>query len=653
MPPTPSETRVRRRAIACARCRIRKIMCDARSPSCSKCIDAGVACVALDSSKQRTAPRSIAQYLEREIASHEVAYATTSSSDVPRSRYPSHPLIERAIQDFTPPFLGLTAAVPLVRCAVASTRLPSTTVFGTSDLTDHPRSILNPSPPGSPLSSIPVRVADFLFENYMTRVAGQYPIFYASDLVGFFNSVFHHPIRGLEPGALSTPYEIYVVRLVMAISLTTAARTQQVRASSIATGLFKTAMQQIRTVCTNDLRGLQALLLLLQYTFLDPSAANLWFLSGFTTQACIDLGLHQEDPGDLEPMDPLTRDIRRRVFWCAYEMEIATSAALLRPTSLLRKHINVPFPSDVEDSAISAAGIDPNGRSTKFTSKRIWQFRLIEAEIVSVLFHNGEIPPYNHCSLEAWMLKTEACINTWHDEVHRSAALNTDPSKKSQWEEMCLYADIARNYLIVTLFRPNPRVKEPRCENLMKAFIAGVGVADGYWKQSNLEFGNSKCVFHPCYHTFSGAVVFLQALQRCKETIYLTYTVEEVEDFISCFSRFFTTIAEKWPAASRCLGEFERLLAPVKREYIAFTVQKARSVSEEQPSRNQAAAFAAEHQDDGDSMTMNHQAWGFDDTMLGFGPLFTPELWNTEEASGFTTFPVPVDWNAEFDFGMD
>lgn len=416
MPTTPSETRVRRRAIACARCRIRKVMviigviskvmqnsnaaqCDAWSPSCSKCIDAGVACVALDSSKQRTAPRSAAQYLEMEIAnaerrsaaerasslgggatSHEVAYATTSSSDVPR--YPSHPLIERAIQDFTPPFLGLTAAVPLVRCAVASTRLPSTTVLGTSDLNDHPRSILNPSPPGSPLSSTPVRVADFLFENFMTRVVAQYPIFYASDIVGFFNYVFHNPIPGLEPGALSTPYEIYVVSLVMAISLTTAARTQQVRANSIATGLSKTAMQQIRTVCTNDLRGLQALLLLLQYTFLDPSAANLWFLSGFTTQACIDLGLHQEGPGDLETMDPLTRDIRRRVYSCAYEMEIATSAALLRPTSLLSKHIKVPFPSDVEDSAISASGIDPNGRSTKFTSKRIWQFRQIEAEIV-------------------------------------------------------------------------------------------------------------------------------------------------------------------------------------------------------------------------------------------------------------------------------
>jgi hypothetical protein len=475
----------------------------------------------------------------------------------------------------------------------------------------------------------------------MTRVVSQYPIFYSADIVRVFNSVFHNPTPGLEPGALSTPYEIYVISLIMAISLTTAARTQQVRANSIAVGLFKTAMQHIRAVCTNDIAGLQALLLLLEYTFLDPSAANLWFLSGFTTQACIDLGLHQESPDSLD-MDPLTRDIRRRVFWCAYEMEIATSAALLRPTSLLSKHINVPFPSEVEDSAISASGIDPNGRPTKFTSRRIWHFRQIEAEIVSVLFHNGEISqPYT--SLDAWMDQMAAAINSWHDEVHWAATLNIDPAKMSQWEEMCLYAKIARDYITVTLFRPSPRVKNPNCEHLMKAFIAGVGVADGYWKQSNLDFGNSKYVFHPCYHTFSGAVVFLQALQRCKEDISVVYSVDEIENFISCFSRLFATIAERWPAASRCLEEFERLMAPVKREYIDFTVQKARTASQER-SPDQITAFGEYHN------TMMSSAWQLDD-MISFGPSFAPELFNPEERLGLS-FAVPIDWNAEFDFGM-
>lgn len=547
-------------------------------------------------------------------------------------------MVDHVIKGFTPPFLGLTAATPLVRCCVAGTRLPSTSLSGTTDFSEHHARVTLDSPSsGTRLASIPVTVADFLFENYMKRVIAQYPIFYSSDVVRFFNSVFHHPTPGSEPGTLATSYEIYVVSLIMAISLTTSARTQQVHANSIAVSLFNTAMQQIHAVCTNDLMGLQAILLLLEYTFLNPSVANVWFLSGFTTQICIDLGLHQETREDLKA-DPLTVDIRRRVFWCAYEMEIATSGALLRPTSLLSRHINVPFPSEIEDSAISTAGIDPNGRLTKFPSTRIWKFRQIEAEIVSVLFHDGEIPSQDGASLQSWMKRMEAMIDSWRDEVHWSAALNdSDPA----WEEMCLYANIAHDYIIVTLFRPSPRMKEPTCEDLMKAFIAGVAVAEGYWTQSNLDFGSSKYVFHPCYHTFSGAVVVLQTLERCKESIYLTYTLDQVDDFISRFSRFFATIAERWPAASRCLEEFERLMAPVKRKYIDFAVNKARAATNELPADRSLVEYHDETMD---------SAWRLDN-MMGFYSMFPHELSNTEESLELP-FTLPSDWNVEFDFGM-
>lgn len=473
----------------------------------------------------------------------------------------------------------------------------------------------------------------------MTRVVTQCPLFYVADLVAYFNSVFHNPISSLNGDISGSPREIFVISLIMAISLTTAARTQQVWANSIATGLIKEAMQHIQSVCTNDISGLQSLLLLLQYTNLDPTAANVWLLSGFTTQACIDLGLHHETSA-VQRMDPLSKDIRRRVFWCAYEMEIATSAALLRPSSFLDLRINVPFPAEVDDSLISESGIDMNGYPTKFSSRRIWQFRQIEAEILLIQFHNGNLPsPYS--TLEEWMKGIEERINKWNQEIHWTASLNTDTSKLSQWEEMCLYADIARDVIIVILFRPSPRVKDPSCENLMKAFLACIGVADGYWKQSNLSFGNSKFVFHPCYHTFSAGILFLRTLQRCKDAISATYNLSEVENFISCFSRLFTTIAERWPAASRCLEEFERLMVPVKREYIDYTVQKARNAAQD-PSYSHIPPFG-----DAGELTLD-SAWQLDN--LDFGPFLTTGIW--DHGSPEMTLSVPIDWNAEFDFGM-
>lgn len=474
----------------------------------------------------------------------------------------------------------------------------------------------------------------------MTRVVAQCPLFYSADLVSYFNFVFNEPMPISPSHPSKSPRATFVIGLIMAISLTTAARTQQVWANSIATGLLKEAMQHIQSVCTNDIKGLQCLLLLLQYTNLDPTSANVWLLSGFISQACIDLGLHHETAA-IGNLDPLERDVRRRVFWCAYEMEIATSSALLRPSSFFGLSINVPFPAEVDDSLITRSCIDTSGYPSKFASRRIWQFRQIEAEVLLVQFHNGTLPsPY--FILEEWMEGIEQRINCWNQEIHWTASLNTDTSKLSQWEEMCLYADIARDVILVTLFRPGPTVKEPSCENLMKAFIACIGVADGYWKQSNLSFGNSKFVFHPCYHTFSAGIIFLRSLQRCRDVISATYSLTEVENFISCFTRLFTTIAERWPAASRCLEEFERLMIPVKREYVDYTLQRARN-SPQGPSYNTLATFT-----DGENLTMA-SAWQLDN--MNLGPLLTAGIW--EHESPELTLSVPLDWNAEFDFGMN
>ncbi|SPO05385.1 uncharacterized protein DNG_08072 [Cephalotrichum gorgonifer] len=385
------------------------------------------------------------------------------------------------------------------------------------------------------------------------------------------NAAFHLTDVNGTPRGAAAPYDAFTLNLIMAISLSTTARSKQARANSIALGLFEKAMEHISEVLSNDLRGLQALILLTQYTFLNPGVANFWLLTGFISQACIDLGLHHELP-EHPQISILQRDMRRRVFWCAWEMEIAVCGALLRPITLLRKTITAEFPSQLEDSAITPTGIDSNGRSTKFTAHYIWRYREVECDIVPVLFHNEPIPP-EFRSLEHWMSHQERSILSWKAEIHRAALNNTDPLSQSQWDEMKLYSAIATDYILVTLFRPCPRIKYPPAENLMKAFSAAAGVADGSWRQANLEFGSSKYVFHSCYHSFSAATTFLQALQRIKPVIFTTYTWAQVESDMNTFSRFFATVAERWPAASRCLEEYERLLAPIKEDVTIFLAE--------------------------------------------------------------------------------
>jgi hypothetical protein len=452
------------------------------------------------------------------------------------------------------------------------------------------------------------------------------------------NAAFHPAESNGNARIAVTPYEVYTLNLIMAISLSTAARSKQARANSIASGLFENAMEQISGVLSNDLRGLQALTLLTQYTFLNPGVANFWLLTGFISQACIDLGLHQELPSHAN-ISALERDMRRRVFWCAWEMEIAVCGALLRPITLLRKTITTEFPSQVEDSAITEAGIDPNGRLTKFTSQYIWRYREVECDIVPVLFHDEPIP-YEFDSLEQWMAHQERTILNWKAEIHEATARNTDPSSQSQWNEMKLYSAIATDYILVTLFRPCPRLKEPPAENLIKAFSAAVGVADGSWQQANLEFGSSKYVFHSCYHSFSAAIAFLQALQRFKAEIAAIYTWKQVEANMDTFSRFFATVAERWPAASRCLEEYERLLAPVKKDFADFLAQEALRISERSSSITGLVGSVG--------IDAAHDL----EEALKFGTFFNAAAPGLEDTLGYYPY-IPMDWNEEFSFGVD
>ncbi|KAK5467797.1 hypothetical protein LTS15_000770 [Exophiala xenobiotica] len=619
---------------------------------------AGVPCVSLDTATNSTAPRSIARYLEGRIAelerqrgntlrSKSGSTSSTSNQDCPKSEaemLSSAPVwntaVNHALHDITPSFLGLTEAIQLPGCAAAPTQIPSAKKsFGLTDLDEnHPRSILNQHPSNLSLTSVPRPVAEFLFGIYISRIIHQYPIYHSQDAIQAFNAVFGSQLPASPHDNHPKARDVYMISLIMAISLSTAARNKQARAQSLGTGLFRNAMLYVPEVLSNDLSGLQALLLLIQYTFLNPAVANLWLLTGMSAEACIDLGLHRELPESAE-IDVLERDLRRRVFWCAWEMEVAVSAGLHRPVRTHNKLISVSFPAEYEDSGIMRDRIDTNVPRAKFVSCRIWRFRRVECDIISILYQHETLP--SECpSLDAWLLKTEEEIRSWNEEVHQTAQLNQDPAIKSQWDELELYADIAYNYILVLLFRPCPRLKTPSRQNLMKAFTASVEVATGYWRQANTEFGYMKYVFHPCHHTFSSAVAFLQALQYCRTEIADSYTTEEVEEFMERFSRFFSTISERWPAATQSLHEYERLLGPIKQDYYDFLLQRKQSTAEMDMLQDDSIN---EYLDGATDLRDPFEVW----------PVFNP-LFGVNGTDNFDAYSyLPYDWNAEFGFGMD
>lgn len=88
--------------------------------------------------------------------------------------------------------------------------------------------------------------------------------------------------------------------------------------------------------------GLQAILLLVWYSLLNPDRGSIWFLIGLATRTCVDLGFHNEENSPVDQLDSLEADMRRRLFWCTYKMDRLLSISLGRPPSIPDGYINVP-----------------------------------------------------------------------------------------------------------------------------------------------------------------------------------------------------------------------------------------------------------------------------------------------------------------------
>jgi hypothetical protein len=635
-------------------------------PACTRCVDAGVQCVGFDSSTQQEAPRSIADFLEAQIARLQITSTPTSLNSLGSSSaaIPSpadsnesdaktglwraekcawaDSLVNQVMEDSTPSFLGVCKARPFLQCVIRGTRLPSKKgpVLGNDLNENHPRSILNPQQ-GKGLfhDLMPDEVgANKLLQNYLDRVITQYPIYHRNDVTTAFNAIYHSKASIPDEDSFRNRY---IVCIIMAISLSTSARNNVQKANDLAYQLVRHAMQWIPEVATNDLPGLQAILLLTQYIFLNPKMADLWLLTGLISQAVIDLGLHQELPNDVK-VSAYQRDMRRRIFWCAWEMEVGVCCIFLRPTSLAIRRIDVAFPLEIDDTAITQSSMEPFGRVSKFTQRIICRFRLIEADIIAVLWHGDPISN-EHPSLEQWMQHCTDGMAEWQREIYANAKANKDRGLHARWNEMCLYSDIAFPYILSLLHRSSRRIPNPSRHQMMIALVNAVKVADGYFQQSEAEAGKIKYVFHPCHHVFNCALIFLQGLQRCKQEVANNYPWPQVEEWMRVFSKCFLSISERWGAAKRCYEEYERLLSPVRNEYLEFLEGAFRPPSLHQTTPDASSLY--DYQVPTPVLTEVDEAYQF-------WTVFNPTTSTTDTTDPLGAFSYnhlpPRDWNAEF-----
>ncbi|KAL4918140.1 fungal-specific transcription factor domain-containing protein [Aspergillus aurantiobrunneus] len=145
---------------------------------------------------------------------------------------------------------------------------------------------------------------------------------------------------------------------------------------------YITALQQVPAMCeTRSVENVEAMTLLVVYHLRSASSQGVWYMIGLAMRTAIDLGLHRK--ANEINLDPITAQLRRRLFWTVYYLERVVSVSLGRPFSIADRHIDLPLPIDVDDDVRDPALLPPasppsttpegntNGNSTSTSNHRI------------------------------------------------------------------------------------------------------------------------------------------------------------------------------------------------------------------------------------------------------------------------------------------
>lgn len=155
-----------------------------------------------------------------------------------------------------------------------------------------------------------------LIQHYIDNIHVLYPFLSETKLFAAVAAVYQKE----DPGAAS-PMDHWTTRMLLAIALASWSRRRgdphYQEAVRHAAGAFEHVEQVVQP---GSLAGIQAMLLMVLYSMLDPHHFKSWNLIGLASRAMVDIGLHQDPPTDLR-LKESDHQIRRRVYASIYSLD--------------------------------------------------------------------------------------------------------------------------------------------------------------------------------------------------------------------------------------------------------------------------------------------------------------------------------------------
>ncbi|KAI0538300.1 hypothetical protein GGR58DRAFT_468460 [Xylaria digitata] len=543
---------------ACCRCRQRKTRCDPTLPRCLPCERSGSICEYFDTTKGKKISRyyvvklqETVRALDAELGQYIDEDDSLHAKDHEDFIRPGG-LVRLNETDETPRYLGPSSGIAMTRIVMEEAKrytdtgriselIPDikgrrkaassmNTVMGNRSQSfsmpaANPRKKSYPMVSAVPASGLPSRaITDRLIEVFHQRAQVFTPALHERVLANALEDVY---------AGSQDPYQNFIVRLVMAISM----QKLDSNYAGLADSYYLAAMQYYEAVVRpKDLKTLQCLVLIGQYSLLTPTRTAVYYVVGLATRISQQLGLADEKTIDLGVNDPLTLDMRRRLSWIVSNLELGLSQSMGRPNGFAKTDdiVDIKWFETVPDANISESGIIPGPPDEKkLVAIHFCKMRLLQAEIRRTLYEIKRPEPRN--AHHPWFASMEAKMDQW---------LSLSP-EKPPW---CKPWFTGRYHtMVVALHRPSPQVPRPSVQSATKCFDSAAFVIDISSKQMMSAAVDITWVFLLTLY------MSLNTLLWCVTSyadIRAAHSREEVQELVNIALDIIDQCVERWPGTA-------------------------------------------------------------------------------------------------------
>ena len=265
---------------------------------------------------------------------------------------------------------------------------------------------------------------------YLDNVFTIFPVFSETAIYNAMDAIYQ------VNGRSATDFEHWLLYMALAIGSTGQSRSSRDAFYLEGLAWVSHALRYAdKVLVPGYVSQIQALVLLVQYSMLDPAHFDSWQLVGFACRAVVDLGFHQDPPKE-QQIDKKTLQMRRKIFYCVYSLDryvffchihIISKLTVTRSISMVHAR-SFSFSDDSTSVAYPSASTAPGTSGTSpvagphslDTALLLFQLRFAQSNWYQELFQSSRDPLQNS-STYIWQMCQE--MREWSESFPETLPL--------------------------------------------------------------------------------------------------------------------------------------------------------------------------------------------------------------------------------------